>query len=208
MTHHDDHLTDPELGPVIDRLQAERPTASDLELGLIKQRVRGRVGRTAQRSGRTEFMRSRLAILGMLVAGMVLSTGGAGLAVSGFASQTGNAAQTQYATPTPTPTPAPRAGQDDNDDDGGTLGDEDTGGPGAGQDDNGGGPGGGGGEGVGGQDDDGVQPTRQVEAGAQGGDDGDEQLPFTGFAAIPILLGGVALLSTGLVLRRRSADDA
>ncbi len=41
-------------------------------------------------------MRSRLAILGMLVLGMVLSTGGAGLAVSGFANPKGNAAQSQY----------------------------------------------------------------------------------------------------------------
>ena len=37
---------------------------------------------------------------------------------------------------------------------------------------------------------------------------GGEQLPFTGFAAIPILLGGVALLTTGLVMRRRTADDS
>ena len=43
MSHQDDHLHDAELGPVISRLQAERPTASDLELGLIKQRVRDRV---------------------------------------------------------------------------------------------------------------------------------------------------------------------
>jgi len=104
MSHHDDYLHDAELGPVIDRLQSERPTASALEFDLIKQRVRGRVTRNARRSRRTEFMRSRLAILGMLVLGMVLSTGGAGLAVSGFASQNGNAAQTQYGTPTTTPT--------------------------------------------------------------------------------------------------------
>jgi hypothetical protein len=200
MSHHDDHLGDTEFGPVIDRLQAERPTASDLELGLIKQRVRGRVGRTAQRSGRTEFMRSRLAILGTLVLGMVLTTGGASLAVSGFASQSDNAAVSQYGTPTPTPTGG-------GDDDGQTLGEEESGGPAGGQ--GGGGPAGAGDDqGVGGeQDDGGVQPARQVEAGAQAGGDDGEQLPFTGFAAIPILLGGVALLSTGLVLRRRAGDD-
>ena len=45
----------------------------------------------------------------------------------------------------------------------------------------------------------GAQPTRQVEA------DGGDELPFTGFAAIPILIGGIALLSGGLVLRRRTA---
>src|SRR6476646_953072 len=87
MSHHDHNLHDAELGPVIDRLQAERPTASALELDLIKQRVRERVARNARGSRRTEFMRSRLAILSTLVLGMVLSTGGAGLAVTGFAAR-------------------------------------------------------------------------------------------------------------------------
>jgi hypothetical protein len=45
-----------------------------------------------------------------------------------------------------------------------------------------------------------VQETRQVSAGADGGD----ELPFTGFLAIPVLIGGVALLSGGLVLRHRT----
>jgi hypothetical protein len=182
MSHHDDHLHDAELGSVIDRLKAERPTASDLELGLIRQRVESRVAPSARRSRRTEFMRSRLAIIAMLVFGMVLSTGGGALAVSGFTSQQGNAAQGQY-----------QQGVDDEDDgDTGVLGeDEDSGAP-AGDDD--GAPAGD------------VQPARQVEAGAQA--TGGEQLPFTGFAAIPILLGGVALLASGLVLRKRAADDA
>src|SRR5215208_3492093 len=96
MSHHDDHLHDAELGPVIARLQAERPTASDLELGLIRQRVQGRVAPSARRSRRTEFMRSRLAIIAMLVFGMVLSTGGGALAVSGFTSQSDNAAKQLY----------------------------------------------------------------------------------------------------------------
>jgi hypothetical protein len=185
MSHHDDHLHDAELGSVIDRLQAERPTASDLELGLIRQRVESRVAPSARRSRRTEFMRSRLAIIAMLVFGMVLSTGGGALAVSGFTSQQGNAAQGQY-----------QQGVDDEDDgDTGVLGeDEDSRGP-AGDDDEGAPAG-----------DEAVQPARQVEAGAQA--TGGEELPFTGFAAIPILLGGVALLASGLVLRKRAADDA
>ena len=51
-----------------------------------------------------------------------------------------------------------------------------------------------------------LQPTRQVESGTQG--TSGNELPFTGFAAIPILLGGVALLSMGLVLRRRTRTDS
>lgn len=138
-------------------------------------------------------MRSRLAILGMLVLGMVLSTGGAGLAVSGFASQNQNAAATQYGTPTPSPTVTTNGGPKPGND---VLGEEESGGPAAGHN---GAPGG--------QNENNqpAQPTRQVETGAQS--NGGEQLPFTGFAAIPILLGGVALLGTGLVLRRRTADD-
>jgi hypothetical protein len=178
MSHHDDYLHDAELGPVIARLEAERPTASDLELGLIKQRVRGRVAPGVRRSRRTEFMRSRLAIIAMLVFGMVLSTGGGALAVSGFTSQDDSAASAQYG--------------------GGNVGGEDTGDQGVlGEEEGGGGTTENGGP---------TQPSRQVEAGAQA--TGGEQLPFTGFAAIPILLGGVALLTTGLVLRKRTADDA
>ncbi len=174
MDHHNENLRDAEFGPVIDRLEAERPTASALQLDAIKGRVNTRVARTARRSGRTtEFMRSRLAILGMLVVGVVMSTGGASLAVSGFAGPTGNAAQTQYGS---------------GDDRRGVLGEEDSGGGG-----------------VAGERSNDVQPTRQVEAGAQGGS--EEQLPFTGFAAIPILLGGIALMATGLVLRRRTGDS-
>jgi len=185
MSHHDDNLHEAELGPVIARLEAERPTASDLELGLIKQRVRGRVAPRARRSRRTEFMRSRLAIIAMLVFGMVLSTGGGALAVSGFTSQQqDNAAESQY---------GPGGGEEEQ----GVLGEEGTGGPAGGQDDNGG-PAGTDEEGGG------VQPARQVEAGAQATGGDDEQLPFTGFAAIPILLGGVALLTAGLVLRRQA----
>lgn len=139
-------------------------------------------------------MRSRLAILGMLVLGMVLSTGGAGLAVSGFASQSQNAAQSQYGTPTPTPTETttPTGGGKPG---GGVLGEEESGGPAGGQNENNGSP----------TPSTETQPSRQVETGAQG--NGGEELPFTGFAAIPILLGGVALLGTGLVLRRRTAQD-
>ena len=129
-------------------------------------------------------MKSRLVILSMLVLGMLLSTAGAGLAVSGI-SGGNNAAEAQYGTPTPTPPPT-----------GNVLGDQD--------------------QSQGGQDvlpeqsqgnspaptTPSVQPSRQVEAGA-----GNSQLPFTGFAAIPILLGGIALLTVGLVLRRRTGDE-
>ena len=129
-------------------------------------------------------MRSRLAIIAMLVFGMLLSTGGGALAVSGFASQQDNAAQGQYG-----------GVQGEEDEDQGDQGDQGT----LGEEESGGGA-------PAGSEDNGTQPARQVEAGAQA-TGGEEQLPFTGFAAIPILVGGVALLAGGLVLRHRAGDD-
>jgi hypothetical protein len=174
MNHPDDLHAD-ELQSVVDQLRAHRPEATAMELDAVKQRVRRRVAtRPAGRRARSaSLMKSRLAILSMLVAGLLLSTTGAGLAVTG-ATRSNDASVAQY------------KGNDDNGD---VLGEDDTNSP-AGTEDNGGAP------------DTDVQPTRQAENGA-----GSDTLPFTGFLAIPVLLGGVALLSTGLVLRRRAASD-
>jgi hypothetical protein len=179
MSNHDD--LQPDLQPVIDQLRANRPEATALELDAIKQRVRARAGNPARRrTRRSELMKSRLVVLTMLVLGMLLSTTGAGLAVSGLSGD--NASISQYGTPTPTPEGAGG---------GGVLGDQDSGSGEAPAANNGGG-----------NEGSDVQPSRQVEAGAN-----DNELPFTGFAAIPILLGGIALLSVGLVLRRRTGDE-
>ena len=126
-------------------------------------------------------MKSRIVILTMLVLGMLLSTAGAGLAVSGIS---GDAAQEQYGA-----SETPSGGGD-------VLGDQDAG-TNVPANNGGGDTNPGGGEG------DTTQPARQVEAGANT----NESLPFTGFAAIPVLLGGIALLSAGLVLRRRTGDE-
>ena len=177
MTHNHDSQDD--LQPVVDALRANRPEMSALELDAAKQRVYARVARQPGRRARSaDLMKSRIAILATLVVGMLFSTAGASLAISGFASSNDKASVAQY-------------GPQDTGGGGGVLGEDEGGGPTT-QENNGGGG-------------NGVQPARQVEAGSQGS---EEQLPFTGFAAIPILLGGVALLTTGLVLRRRSRDDA
>jgi hypothetical protein len=181
-----DDLHPDELQSVVDQLRAHRPEATALELDAVKQRVRSRTG-AGRRARSASLMKSRLAILTTLVAGLLLSTTGAGLAVTSLHSSTnGSAAEVQYPTPTNTPgskhSPGSVLGENNSNQPGGTAGEN------------------GGANGVGGADT-GLQPTRQAENGAGG------NLPFTGYLAIPVLLGGVALLTGGLVLRRRAADD-
>jgi hypothetical protein len=177
MTHHHDSHDD--LQPVIEQLRANRPEASALELDAVKQRVHARVARRPGRRARSaDLMKSRIAILATLVLGMTLSTAGAGLAVTGFVSQTDNAAQQQYGQ-NPGGTNPGGGGVLPEEDEGDVRGEEDETAP--------------------------LQQPRQVEAGTQ--DTGGEELPFTGFLAIPVLLGGIALLSAGLVLRRKASDE-
>jgi hypothetical protein len=171
----------PELRDVTERLRTERPELTALELDATKQRILARAATPARkRTTRGAPMKSRLAILLMLVLGMTMSTAGAGLAISGTVN--GNAAQTQY--------------PPQEDEGGDVLGEEDSDvGP---QDD------------VAGDEDispqpDTAQAPRQVEAGVQGA--GDDELPFTGFAAIPILLLGIVMTVSGALLRRRVSRD-
>ncbi len=170
---HDNDLDAPDPQPIANLLHRRRPQLTALELDATKQRIRARAATPARRrTTKGTIMKSRLAILMMLVLGMLLSTTGAGLAISGFS---GSAAREQYGTPTSSGVlPA---------EDKGAVAGEEAAGPNNGNS---------------------LQPTRQVEAGTNSG---SEQLPFTGFAAIPVLLGGIALLSAGLILRRRTHGE-
>jgi hypothetical protein len=180
MTHRD-NLDAPALHDVAERLRAARPELTPLELDTTKQRIRARAATPARtRTTKGTPMKSRLAILMTLVLGMMLSTAGAGLAISGAVN--GNAAQVQYP-------------DDDDDGDDLVLGEEDE--ESGRSDDFGGVAGGESGTPQ-------AQPARQVAAGVQGGDD---ELPFTGFAAIPILIVGVVMTASGVVLRRRLSRE-
>jgi hypothetical protein len=192
MTHHDDGHD--ELQRVVDRLRAERPEATPLELDALKQRVLARAARprpTTRRS--TPLMRTRAAILSVLALGFLLSTAGAGLAVTGLQDNT-QASQAQYPTPPAPPTtettpPAPESA---------VLGEAQESAPAPENEvlpeksDTPPPP---------------VQEERQVEAGANQVAAAETTLPFTGFAALPILILGLALLSVGLVMRRSSGKE-
>ena len=207
-----------EFDDVIRRLEEERPQATSMQLDEIKQRVRRRAVNPSRKGNQS--MKSRFAILAMLVTGMLFSTAGAGLAISGIQD---NASVSQYAAPvcTPTPTPAggvnpaqtPTGGSGGGNvcEEGGVLPAEESK-PGSEE---------GGGtspsEGAEETEEGGVlpaeesspetetapatQPERQTAAQAE-----TSQLPMTGFAAIPVLVGGLALLAGGLILRRRTTN--
>ena len=142
------------------------------------------------------MLKSRLALTALIAVGAMMSGTGATLAVTG-SSGSGSAEKHQYTTPTtetiPTtetetvqttsttesqPTLAPQQVAGDRDE-GGDEGDESP------------------------SEDSGIEPSEQVEVAG----DSDESLPFTGFLAIPLLLGGVAMIATGGVLRHRSRDS-
>jgi len=176
-----------DLVVVADRLREERPTLDGLALDRVKARTRARVvplQRRAVTRPRGALLKSRLAITMILALGILMSLSGAGLAVSGLGSD-GGASQVQY---------SDSGGGDSSDD---------------GSDSNGGGgnSGGSGGSNTLGGSGDSADNPGDVQAVDQTASDGGGTLPFTGFAAIPLLVGGVALLGSGATLRRRSRDE-
>ena len=186
----------PDLDELGARLRDERPDLSPAAYARVHGRVVERVPQ------RRRVSRASIATTLAIAVGVLLTGGGASLAISGLASDT-TAVRAQYAptvdgTP-PTPiadppvggqgatdaTPAPPApgtgdeqqtGQGERDEEQPTLG--------------------GGGEA--GEDDEAAQAPVQVQV-AEGGD----ELPFTGLAAIPIVLLGATLIAAGALLRRR-----
>lgn len=223
MTPSDPHRFPDDLQDVADLLRDSRPEATALELDGIKRQAITRV-----RKGRSS-MKSRFAIMAMLVSGLLVSGTGAGLAVSGI-NGTNDASVMQYNERTTQTAPCDANGDgtvDSTEDLNGArpgcadidvLPTNTSGGDDCDTNDDGvispseaAAKGCGGVQGETDEDSDepasspapnresGAQPTRQAEA------NGADELPFTGFAAVPILIGGIALLASGLVLRRRTA---
>lgn len=209
----------PELEDVGRLVREGRRQPDPLELDALKQRVLHRAERTASSSSlapKGSLLASRLLMTLLIAFGIFLSGTGATLAMQGNAV---NASQSssdgQYVT----------NNDDDDNDDGGKKNDDDDE-----DDDNGDEPPSigvapsstGGGQSPSGDEPDlAVAPTSasggkprpavagegdepRVQAARQQAETGGEpELPFTGLAAVPILLAGVAMLASGLVLRIR-----
>src|ERR1700754_173139 len=100
MDHSNRNRTPAELQEIENALRAERHEASPLELDRIKlQAIRqAERPRTSLKAKKGTFMKSRLALTCLLVAGFMLSTTCATLAISG-SSSSGSAADNQYVQP-------------------------------------------------------------------------------------------------------------
>ena len=157
----------PDLEDVAAELEAGRAVPSPDEAGRIHARVG--IPRRASRSA----MRARVALASLLAGGMIMSGGGAALALSGESSH-GNASSAGYLAPT---TAQPQVlGETQGTTPTSATPTTSSASP---------------------QVEGAVQGTRQVASSNV------KSLPFTGFAAIPIILAGVAMLGGGAWLRRR-----
>jgi hypothetical protein len=201
MAHpHEDQLPE-DLTAIDELLRRQRPHAEALQLDRMRAATSERINRRPRSSTvpKGTPLKSRIAITAILAMGVLMSGTGATLALTG-PSSSGSAARAQYCPPA---SQNGQGGQNSNS--------QNTNGRRCGQqnqvrgvsdqssDTLGGGAGGGNDSGG---DPTAAQANRQAAAG--NGDD----LPFTGFAALPIVLAGICLLATGLLLNRRASGSS
>ena len=178
-----DHLPT-DVAWVAERLEQERPTASPLELDRIQMRAQAQAARQGRSQAKGSLLKSRVAITAVLMLGLFTGGTGTTLALSGSsASNEGSAAQVQY------PRPGGGGGnvlgqQQAGRDSGNVLGQTESS-PGTSQSSPGA-----------------AQGSQQVVA-TQGG----STLPFTGLAAIPIIILGLALLGAGALMFRSTRQS-
>jgi hypothetical protein len=208
MDHSNRNRTPAELESIEAALRAERHQASPLELDRIKlqairQAERSRTSLNVSKKG--SFMKSRLALTLLLVAGFMLSTTGATLAISG-SSGSGSAASNQYV--------SPGEGGGNHHPEHETKGAQE----GGGKCTEGGNNAGGGNNGANGNgcnepaNTNTLEPTAEVEVAPATAEQtavvsSGSSLPFTGFVAIPLLVIGLALIVGGAVLGIKSRRD-
>jgi hypothetical protein len=201
-----------ELHDIEETLRANRPETSPLELDRIKlqairQASQGRTSFLARQKG--AFMKSRLAMMLVIAAGFMLSTTGAGLAISG-SSSSGSAAEGQY-----TPAGVEEHGGHHSENQGvkgaATKGGNECTDNGSGSNGGGANAGANGSNGkCGGSEPAAVEPApaevevAPVPAEQQAVVSSGSSLPFTGFVAIPLLIIGVLMVVGGAMLRIKS----
>jgi hypothetical protein len=202
-----------ELHDIEETLRANRPETSPLELDRIKlqairQASQGRTSFLARQKG--AFMKSRLAMMLVIAAGFMLSTTGAGLAISG-SSSSGSAAGTQY-----TPAGVEEHGGHQNEGQG-VKGAATHGGSKCSENGNSSGSNGAGGN-SGANANGNCNNTEPAEAETAPAEvevapvpaeqqavvSNGSSLPFTGFVAIPLLIIGVLMVVGGAMLRLKS----
>jgi hypothetical protein len=210
MDHSNRNRTPAELKAIEDALRAERHQATPLELDAIKlQAIRqAERPRTSLKAKKGTFMKSRLALTCLLVAGFMLSTTGATLAISG-SSGSGSAASSQYQPV------KPEEGKNHPEHE--TKGVEESGGKCTEGGNNGGGNSAGGENGTGGngcnEPATTLEPAPEVEVAPATAEQAavvssGSSLPFTGFVAIPLLIIGLGLIVGGAVLGIKSRKDS
>jgi hypothetical protein len=190
-----------EFHDIEETLRANRPETSPLELDRIKlqairQADQGRPSFVARQKG--AFMKSRLAMMLVIAAGFMLSTTGAGLAISA-SSSSGSAAESQY-------TPAGEHSGHHSENQGVKGANTKGGNECTDNGSNGGNAGGGGNSGANGSN---CNEPAEVEvapapAEQQAVVSSGSSLPFTGFVAIPLLIIGVLMVVGGAMLRFKS----
>jgi hypothetical protein len=195
-----------EFHDIEETLRANRPETSPLELDRIKlqairQADQGRPSFVARQKG--AFMKSRLAMMLVIAAGFMLSTTGAGLAISG-SSSSGSAAESQY-TPAGVEEHSGNHSENQGVKGAATKGGNDCSGNGS--------NGGGGNSGANGSNCNEPAETEPAPAEVEVAPVPAEQqavvssgssLPFTGFVAIPLLIIGVLMVVGGAMLRFKS----
>jgi hypothetical protein len=169
---------DASAAAVAEMLDRQRPMLTFDELDRVSRRL------TAFRAPRRAPRRwSRLPVIACLSVGLLFTTAGSGLALSGFATP-GAPARAQYpdstpsrgSAPTPGAAPSRPHGQAHNPTPSTLRQIGSTGG----------------------------SPTRYVSLVHA---ETDNELPFTGFAAIPVLVAGIALFAAGALSYRRTRES-
>lgn len=174
-----------ELQQTAERVRRERPALTPLELDRIKLQAKAQASRqrpTFLSTKKGRLMKSRMALTMMIAVGLLMSGSGAGLAVSGISSDGSSGAAQYDMNPPGAILGSEEATSSQARDRAGGAADRQAGAKE--------------------EEDGGVQASRQI--GAQD----DDELPFTGLAAIPLLVLGAVLLVTGTVMRRRLPDSA